>query len=86
MTTKPLLKPKLTPEERLSASRTDIANYMQKDTQIFHVLKPIITNFAKTDPLKTLGVAAGIGAAIVVLKPWRLITIGSLLAVLKARM
>lgn len=85
MTTKPLLKPILTPEERLSASRTDIANYMQQENQIFHVLKPIVANFAKTDPLKTLGVAAGIGAAIVVLKPWRLITIGSLLAVLKAR-
>jgi hypothetical protein len=82
MTTKPFL----TPVERLSASRTDIANYMQKDTQIFHVLKPIVANFVKTDPLKTLGVAAGIGAAIVVLKPWRLITIESLLAVLKARM
>jgi hypothetical protein len=86
MTTKPLATPLLTPEERLSTSRSEIANFMQNNNQILDILKPVVAGYAKSDPVKTLGIAAGIGAAIVVLKPWRLITIGSLLAVLKARM
>ena len=58
---------------------------MQKDNQLLHILKPVVASYAKSNPMKTLGIAAGVGAAIVVLKPWRLITLGSLLAVLKAR-
>jgi ElaB/YqjD/DUF883 family membrane-anchored ribosome-binding protein len=83
MINKPSLTPS-TPAERLSASRSEIVNYMQKDNQILHVLKPLVTSYAKTNPVKTLGIAAGVGAALVVLKPWRLITLGSLLAVLRA--
>jgi hypothetical protein len=90
MTTKPfvtpLATPLLTPEERLSTSRSEIANFMQNNNQILDILKPVVAGYAKSDPLKTLGIAASLGAVIVVLKPWRLITIGSLLAVLKARM
>jgi ElaB/YqjD/DUF883 family membrane-anchored ribosome-binding protein len=79
------LKPELTPQERLSLSRSEIVNFMQKDNHIFQIFQPVVTGYAKANPMKTLGIAAGIGAAIVVLKPWRLITIGSLLAVLKSR-
>lgn len=86
---KPQLKPnllsELSPQERLSLSRSELVNVMQKDNNIFHVFQPIVTDYAKANPMKTLGIAAGIGATIVVLKPWRLITIGSLLAVLKSR-
>jgi hypothetical protein len=82
---KPVLKPDLTPQEKLSQSRSEIANFMQKDNHIFQILQPVVTGYAKTNPMKTLGIAAVIGAAIVVLKPWRLITIGSLFAVLKSR-
>jgi ElaB/YqjD/DUF883 family membrane-anchored ribosome-binding protein len=59
--------------------------FMQKDNQILDVLQPVIADYAKSNPLKTLGIAAGVGAAIVVLKPWRLITLGSMLAVLRLR-
>lgn len=76
----------LKPEERLALSRSEIVNFMQKDNQILHVLKPVVVSYAKSNPIKTLGVAAGLGIGMVVLKPWRLITLGSLLAVLKARM
>ena len=85
MTTEPLLTPELTPEERLSNSRSEIVNFMQKDNQLLHILQPVVASYAKSNPVKTLGIAAGLGAAIVVLKPWRLITLGSLLALLKAR-
>ncbi len=75
----------LTPAERLSQSRSEIVSYMQKDNQILYILKPVVASYAKTHQVKTLGIAAGIGAAIVVLKPWRLITLGSFIAVLRAR-
>ncbi len=78
-------KPSSTPEERLSKSRSEIVNFMQKDNQLLHILQPVVASYAKSYPVKTLGIAAGLGAAIVVLKPWRLITLGSLLALLKAR-
>jgi ElaB/YqjD/DUF883 family membrane-anchored ribosome-binding protein len=79
------LKPDLTPQEKLSQSRSEIVNLMQRDDHIFQIFQPVVTGYAKTNPMKTLGIAAGIGAAIVVLKPWRLITIGSLIAVLRSR-
>lgn len=77
-------KPTLTPQERLSLSRSEIINFMQKDNHILHALTPVVASYAKTNPMKTLGIAAGVGAAMVVLKPWRLITLGSLLAILKS--
>lgn len=82
MTTKPIL----TPQERLSNSRSEIADFMQNNNQILDILKPVVASYAKSDPIKTLGIAAGLGAAIIVFKPWRLISIGGLLAVLKSRM
>jgi len=82
MTTNPIL----TPQERLSNSRSEIANFMQHNNQILDILKPVVASYAKSDPIKTLGIAAGLGAAIIVFKPWRLISIGGLLAVLKSRM
>jgi ElaB/YqjD/DUF883 family membrane-anchored ribosome-binding protein len=78
-------KTALTPAERLSLSRSEIVDFMQKDNQILDVLQPVIADYAKSNPLKTLGIAAGVGAAIVVLKPWRLITLGSMLAMLRLR-
>jgi hypothetical protein len=82
MTTKPLL----TPAERLSMSRSEIVNFMQNKNQILDILKPVVASYVKSDPVKTLGIAAGLGAAIIVLKPWRLLTLGGLIAVLKARL
>lgn len=47
--------------------------------------KPVIDKYAKEQPLKLLGIAAGIGAAAVVLRPWRLVSLGGvLLATLKS--
>ena len=82
MTTKSIL----TPQERLTHSRSEIANFMQNNNQILDILKPVVASYAKSAPIKTLGIAAGLGAAIIVFKPWRLISIGGLLAVLKSRM
>jgi ElaB/YqjD/DUF883 family membrane-anchored ribosome-binding protein len=86
MTNKTLLEQQqIAPQERLAKSRSEIVNYMQKDNQLLHILQPVVASYAKSNPLKTLGIAAGVGAAVVIVKPWRLMTLGSLLAVLKAR-
>jgi hypothetical protein len=83
--TSPKATAAMKPEERLALSRSEIVKFMQKNNQLLHVLKPVVAGYAKANPMKTLGIAVGVGAAMVVLKPWRLITLGSFLAVLKAR-
>ena len=47
--------------------------------------RPLIQNLAEEQPLKLLGVSAGLGAAAIILRPWRLISLtGLLLAALKS--
>lgn len=47
--------------------------------------KPVLGRYAEEQPLKLLGIAAAIGAATVVIKPWRLVSMtGLLLATLKS--
>lgn len=49
------------------------------------VAKPLVRNYAEKEPFKLLGISAGIGAAVVVARPWRLISLtGLLLATLKS--
>lgn len=46
---------------------------------------PVLQTYAEQRPLRLLGISAGIGAAAVVLRPWRLISVtGLLLAALKS--
>ena len=44
------------------------------------VAKPVVESYARNHPLKVLGIAAGFGAAAVWIKPWRLVSVGSLTA------
>ncbi len=47
--------------------------------------RPVVGRYAESHPLKLLGIAAGVGAAVVILRPWRLVSIGGLaLAALKS--
>ncbi|RYX90868.1 MAG: hypothetical protein EOO28_27775 [Comamonadaceae bacterium] len=47
--------------------------------------KPMLRRFAEDKPVKLLAIAAGVGAASVILKPWRVIPVtGLLLATLKS--
>lgn len=41
--------------------------------------RPLLDDYARTHPFKLLGISAGAGAALVVLRPWRLISAGALL-------
>ncbi|MDB5890421.1 MAG: hypothetical protein JWP47_1252 [Polaromonas sp.] len=43
------------------------------------VASPLLGKYAKANPGKLLGISAGIGAALVLLKPWRLISVGGIL-------
>ena len=40
---------------------------------------PLLTDYAKAHPYKLIGISAGIGAAAVVIRPWRMVSIGALL-------
>ncbi|MES2975794.1 MAG: hypothetical protein V4757_19410 [Pseudomonadota bacterium] len=45
-----------------------------------HMARPVIETYAKREPAKLLGAAALAGAVLVVVRPWRLISAGALLA------
>lgn len=42
------------------------------------VAKPMMQNYAAERPFRLLGIAAGAGVAVMVLRPWRLISLGGL--------
>lgn len=44
------------------------------------VARPALQAYAQDKPLQLIGVAAGLGAAAAVLRPWRLISLGALVA------
>jgi hypothetical protein len=48
---------------------------------VAHMAEPALNDFARAEPLKLVGIAAGVGAAAIVLKPWRLMSLGAVLAV-----
>ncbi len=48
---------------------------------VAHMAEPALNDYARAEPLKLVGIAAGVGAAAMVLKPWRLMSLGAVLAV-----
>ena len=40
---------------------------------------PVVGDYARKHPFKVLGIAAGVGAVAIVLKPWRLVSLGGIL-------
>lgn len=44
----------------------------------FGVAKPVLGRYAERQPLKLLGIAAVAGAAVVLIRPWRLVSVGGL--------
>jgi hypothetical protein len=49
------------------------------------VAKPVLDTYAREKPLQLLGIAAGAGAAVVLVRPWRLVSMtGLLLATIKS--
>jgi hypothetical protein len=49
------------------------------------MVQPMVENYAHANPLKLIGLAAGVGALVVIAKPWRLISVtGVLLAALRS--
>ena len=49
------------------------------------VAQPVLGRYARQNPFRLLAISAGVGAALVVLKPWRLVSMGGIaLATLKS--
>lgn len=47
--------------------------------------RPVVSSYAEDQPLKLLGISAGLGAAVVLLRPWRLMSLtGVLVAAVKS--
>jgi hypothetical protein len=44
------------------------------------VVQPVLSAYAQDRPLQVVGIAAGLGAALVVFRPWRLVSLGALVA------
>lgn len=44
----------------------------------FSVAKPVLGRYAERQPFKLLGIAAVAGAAVVLIRPWRLVSVGGL--------
>ena len=51
----------------------------------FDISRPFLNNYARDKPVRLLGIAAGVGAALVLVKPWRLVSLtGLAVAVFKS--
>jgi hypothetical protein len=49
------------------------------------VAQPLLGRYASQSPFRLLAISAGVGAALVVIKPWRLVSLGGIaLAALKS--
>lgn len=60
-------------------SQAALAWWQHHPVQIaFDIAKPFLTNYARSKPLHLLGIAAGVGAAAVLVKPWRLVSVTGL--------
>jgi hypothetical protein len=44
------------------------------------IARPVLSQFAQEHPVKLVGIAAGVGVATVLLRPWRLVSLGTVLA------
>lgn len=42
------------------------------------VAEPVLAEYARQRPIKLIGIAAGVGAVLVVTRPWRLVSVGGL--------
>ena len=41
--------------------------------------RPLLSDYASAHPFKLLGISAGVGAAVVVIRPWHAVSVGGLL-------
>lgn len=51
---------------------------------VTELARPLLDDYAKVHPFKLLGLSAGAGAALVVFRPWRMVSMGVLLTGLKS--
>ena len=51
---------------------------------VAELARPLLDDYAKVHPFRLLGISAGAGAALVVFRPWRMVSMGVLLAGLKS--
>jgi len=45
-----------------------------------HLARPFLERYARQQPVKLLAISAGVGALVILIKPWRLLSVTALLA------
>jgi hypothetical protein len=58
--------------------------YRHPASAVVELAQPLLEDYAQAHPFKLLGFSAGAGAALVVIRPWRMVSVGVLLAALKS--
>ncbi len=58
--------------------------YRNPASAVADLAQPLLQDYAQAHPFKLLVISAGLGAAAVVLRPWRMVSAGVLLAALKS--
>lgn len=58
--------------------------YRHPASAVADLAQPLLHDYARAHPFKLLLISAGVGAAAVVLRPWRMVSAGVLLAALKS--
>lgn len=58
--------------------------YRHPASAVAELARPLLEDYAQAHPFKLLGFSAGAGAAVVVLRPWRMVSVGVLLTALKS--
>jgi hypothetical protein len=46
---------------------------------VAELARPLLSDYAKAHPFKLLGISAAAGAAVIVIRPWRMVSVGALL-------
>jgi len=58
--------------------------YHHPASAVADLARPLLTDYAKAHPFKLLGISAGTGAAIALIRPWRMVSMGIFLSTLKS--
>ena len=48
-------------------------------SSVVELARPLLTDYARAHPFKLLGLSAGLGATAVLVRPWRVVSVGGLL-------
>ena len=75
-------KPRQNPLSTLGIIKHAVRVWWQRNpaSAAVELAGPLLGDYAKTHPFRLISISAGMGAAVVVIRPWRMVSMGALLA------